>query len=35
VNHISGTAKNGVAGTYNRARYLKERQKALSIGVRF
>jgi len=29
VNHISGAAKNGVAGTYNRARYLKERQKAL------
>jgi integrase len=29
VNHVSGAAKNGVAGTYNRARYIKERWKAL------
>ena len=30
VNHISGPAKRGVAGIYNRALYLKERRDALS-----
>jgi hypothetical protein len=29
VNHISGTAKAGVAGVYNRALYLRERREAL------
>ena len=29
INHISGEAKRGVAGTYNRAQYLKERTAAL------
>jgi integrase len=29
VNHISGSAKAGVAGVYNKAVYLKERRKAL------
>jgi integrase len=29
VNHVSGEAKRGVAGTYNRAQYLKERALAL------
>jgi integrase len=29
INHISGEAKKGVAGTYNRAQYLKERTAAL------
>ena len=30
VNHISGTAKAGVAGVYNRALYLDHRRKALN-----
>jgi hypothetical protein len=29
VNHVSGTAKRGVAGVYNRALYLSERRNAL------
>ena len=29
INHVSGEAKRGVAGTYNRAQYLKERALAL------
>ena len=29
INHVSGEAKRGVAGTYNRAQYLKERARAL------
>jgi hypothetical protein len=29
VNHISGPAKRGVAGVYNRALYFEERQRAL------
>jgi integrase len=29
INHVSGAAKRGVAGTYNRALYLKERTRAL------
>jgi hypothetical protein len=31
VNHVSGIAKAGVAGTYNRALYLAERRAALNI----
>jgi len=30
VNHVSGEAKRGVAGVYNRALYLQERQEALN-----
>jgi hypothetical protein len=30
VNHVSGSAKAGVAGVYNRAEYLKERTAALN-----
>jgi hypothetical protein len=29
VNHVSGAAKAGVAGVYNRATYLQERKQAL------
>jgi len=29
VNHVSGAAKAGVAGVYNRALYVKERKRAL------
>jgi hypothetical protein len=29
INHISGAAKAGVAGVYNRALYLEERKRAL------
>jgi hypothetical protein len=29
VNHVSGPSKRGVAGVYNRAVYLAERQRAL------
>ena len=29
VNHVSGTAKAGVAGVYNRALYLGDRRSAL------
>lgn len=31
VNHISGAAKAGVAGVYNRAQYLPERRQALNM----
>ncbi|RWH07133.1 MAG: site-specific integrase [Mesorhizobium sp.] len=31
VNHVSGAAKAGVAGVYNRARYLPERRAALNV----
>ena len=30
VNHVSGPAKRGVAGVYNRALYLNDRRDALS-----
>jgi hypothetical protein len=30
VNHISGPAKRGVAGVYNRALYLDDRRRALT-----
>lgn len=30
VNHVSGSARSGVAGVYNRALYLDERRLALS-----
>jgi hypothetical protein len=29
VNHVSGPAKRGVAGVYNRATYLQDRRSAL------
>jgi integrase len=29
INHVSGPSRRGVAGTYNRAKYLKERARAL------
>lgn len=35
VNHISGLAKAGVAGVYNRALYLDDRRKALEAWARF
>ena len=31
VNHVSGEAKKGVAGTYNKPKYLKERTVALQV----
>jgi hypothetical protein len=31
VNHMSGLAKAGVAGVYNRALYLDDRRRALSL----
>jgi hypothetical protein len=31
VNHVSGIAKAGVAGVYNRALYLDERRRALDV----
>src|SRR3954451_18088603 len=34
VNHTSGAAKRGVAGVYNRALYLRERQKALKLWAK-
>ena len=33
VNHVSGSAKAGVAGVYNRAFYLDEHRKALTLGL--
>jgi integrase len=35
VNHVSGNSKNGVAGVYNRAEYLAEREKALEQWGRY
>jgi len=35
LNHLSGAAKQGVAGTYNRAAYLKERREALEQWARY
>src|SRR5262245_29479111 len=35
LNHISGAAKSGVAGVYNRAAYLKERREALEQWGRY
>lgn len=35
VNHMSGAAKAGVAGVYNRALYLKERKRALERWSKF
>ena len=35
LNHISGSAKQGVAGTYNRALYLAERREALEQWGRY
>jgi len=35
VNHVSGLAKAGVAGVYNRALYLEERRRALTEWSRF
>ncbi len=35
VNHVSGSAKVGVAGVYNRALYLDERRKALSAWAEY
>ena len=29
INHASGSARSGVAGTYNRAQYLNQRRAAL------
>jgi hypothetical protein len=34
VNHVTGAAKRGVAGVYNRAEYLKERRRALERWAR-
>ena len=34
INHISGSAKVGVAGVYNRALYLDERRDALNAWNR-
>jgi len=35
VNHMSGAAKAGVAGVYNRALYLEERKRALERWSKF
>ena len=35
VNHMSGAAKAGVAGVYNRALYLDERKRALERWSKF
>jgi len=35
VNHMSGAAKAGVAGVYNRALYLDERKRALKRWSKF
>lgn len=35
VNHVSGTAKRGVAGVYNRALYLDERRSALEAWSKY
>ena len=34
VNHVTGAAKRGVAGVYNRAEYIKERRRALERWAR-
>jgi len=35
VNHISGKAKAGVAGVYNKALYLAERREAMNAWAEF
>ena len=35
VNHITGAAKAGVAGVYNRALYLPERRRALEAWAEY
>jgi hypothetical protein len=35
VNHVSGSAKAGVAGVYNRALYLDERSNALTAWAEY
>ena len=35
INHISGSAKAGVAGVYNRALYLDERREALDLWNKY
>jgi hypothetical protein len=35
VNHLSGPAKRGVAGVYNRAIYLQDRRRALEVWADF
>lgn len=35
VNHVSGSAKKGVAGVYNRAQYLQQKQAAMMKWERF
>jgi hypothetical protein len=35
VNHMSGMAKAGVAGVYNRALYLQERRRALQSWAEY
>jgi hypothetical protein len=35
VNHVSGPAKRGVAGVYNRAIYLDDRRRALEAWADF
>jgi integrase len=35
VNHVSGEAKRGIAGVYNRALYLPERQSAFEAWGRY
>jgi len=35
VNHVSGLAKAGVAGVYNRALYLDERRRTLDVWSEF
>jgi integrase len=35
VNHVSGPAKRGVAGVYNRAIYLDDRRRALEVWAEF
>jgi hypothetical protein len=35
VNHVSGAAKRGVAGVYNRAIYLDDRRRALEAWAGF
>ena len=35
VNQVSGDAKRGVAGVYNRALYLEERRKALDAWASY
>jgi hypothetical protein len=35
VNHVSGPAKRGIAGVYNRAIYLEDRRRALEVWAAF